>query len=125
MSAEHGIGVGDLLDEVVKQLPAFEDNSDPEVNNFALIGMPNVGKSSLTNEILGEESVIVSEIEGTTRDAIDTEFKRDGKKYSKIHYMSVSNGDRAKIRSKTFPGIANAMANQWSNYCEAINAKLS
>src|SRR5688572_25403805 len=74
LSAEHGTSVGDLLDKVFDALE-FEENPDeskPEEIKLAIIGRPNVGKSSLLNKILGEERVIVSPIAGTTRDAIDT-----------------------------------------------------
>ncbi|MFC5403833.1 ribosome biogenesis GTPase Der [Cohnella soli] len=82
LSGSHGTGIGDLLDAAVSQLPVKEDivyNDD--VIKVALIGRPNVGKSSLVNAILGEERVIVSNIAGTTRDAIDTPFEKDGQKY--------------------------------------------
>ncbi len=78
ISGTHGLGLGDLLDEVVSH---FRDDSDDDydesVIKFSLIGRPNVGKSSLVNKILGEQRVIVSKVEGTTRDAIDTEFTDD------------------------------------------------
>jgi GTP-binding protein len=82
ISGAHGTGIGDLLDAAVKKLPARDDEEyDEDVIKVALIGRPNVGKSSLVNAILGEERVIVSEIAGTTRDAIDTPFERDGQRY--------------------------------------------
>ncbi|MEO3945219.1 ribosome biogenesis GTPase Der [Gorillibacterium sp. CAU 1737] len=82
ISGAHGIGIGDMLEEAVKHFP--EDDEDPygeEVIRIALIGRPNVGKSSLVNAILGEDRVIVSPVAGTTRDAIDSPFERDGQKY--------------------------------------------
>jgi len=82
VSGEHGIGIGDLLDRIVKLLP--EDSGakyDADHICFSIIGRPNVGKSSIANAILGQNRVIVSEIEGTTRDAIDTIFVRDDKHY--------------------------------------------
>lgn len=94
VSAEHGNGIGDLLDEVFKVL-TFEDEVEEEIQKeikLAIIGRPNVGKSSLLNKILGEERVIVSPIAGTTRDAIDTELTVDGQKYLLI--------DTAGIRRK-------------------------
>ena len=81
VSGSHGIGIGDLLDEIIKQLDFTEDEFDDDEIRFSIIGRPNVGKSSLTNAILGEERVIVSDVAGTTRDAIDTVFEKDGQKY--------------------------------------------
>jgi GTPase len=79
VSAEHGLGVGDLLDEVVKNLPAVEDTGDEtEPIRVAIVGRPNVGKSSLLNAMLGDQRTIVSSIPGTTRDAIDTDLIFDG-----------------------------------------------
>ena len=81
VSGSHGIGIGDVLDEIIHRLPAVEETQEDDVIRFSIIGRPNVGKSSLTNAILGEERVIVSDIEGTTRDAVDTAFEKDGQKY--------------------------------------------
>lgn len=82
ISGAHGTGLGDLLDEIVRRFPEKSDDSyDDSVIRFSLIGRPNVGKSSLVNTILGRERVIVSDIPGTTRDAVDTVFERDGKTY--------------------------------------------
>lgn len=82
VSGSHGTGIGDLLDAITSNLPELEeDHYDEDVIRVALIGRPNVGKSSLVNAILGEERVIVSDIAGTTRDAIDTPFEKDGQKY--------------------------------------------
>jgi GTP-binding protein len=82
ISGSHGTGIGDLLDAVVERLPDKTDEEyEDDVIRVALIGRPNVGKSSLVNAILGEERVIVSDVAGTTRDAIDTPFERDGQRY--------------------------------------------
>lgn len=81
VSALHGIGVGDLLDKVVELLPEKKEKRYDDAVEFCIIGQPNVGKSSLTNAILGTERVIVSDIAGTSRDAIDSKFTRDGKNY--------------------------------------------
>ena len=81
VSAILGIGIGDMLDKVVSLLPVKKDKMYDDAIEFCIIGQPNVGKSSLTNAILGTERVIVSDIAGTTRDAIDTPFVRDGKNY--------------------------------------------
>ena len=81
VSGSHGIGIGDLLDQIINQLDLQDEETNEDEISFSIIGRPNVGKSSLTNAILGEERVIVSNIEGTTRDAIDTPFTREGKDY--------------------------------------------
>lgn len=82
ISGAHGLGLGDLLDEVVNNFPEQlpEDDEDDRIK-FCLIGRPNVGKSSIVNSLLGEDRVIVSNIAGTTRDAIDTEYTYDGDDY--------------------------------------------
>ncbi|SDW17418.1 GTP-binding protein [Marinococcus luteus] len=85
ISGSHGLGLGDLLDEVLERFPVEdEEEKDDDTIHMAVIGQPNVGKSSLVNAVLGEERVIVSDIPGTTRDAVDTEFEKDGQKYSII-----------------------------------------
>jgi len=82
ISASQGLGLGDMLDEVVALFPEGKSTeADEDVVKVAFIGKPNVGKSSLVNRLLGEERVIVSNVPGTTRDAIDTSFEVDGKKY--------------------------------------------
>lgn len=82
ISGAHSLGIGDMLDAVIQHFPnqAVEEYDDDTIR-IALIGRPNVGKSSLVNAILGEERVIVSDIPGTTRDAVDTPFEKDGQKY--------------------------------------------
>lgn len=74
ISGAHGTGLGDLLDKVVDNFPDVEAQKEDDAVRFSFIGRPNVGKSSLVNAMLGEERVIVSDISGTTRDAIDTRF---------------------------------------------------
>ncbi|MGM9958831.1 MAG: ribosome biogenesis GTPase Der [Erysipelotrichaceae bacterium] len=81
VSGSHGIGIGDLLDECTKQMPDKQKDSYEGMIKFAIIGRPNVGKSSLTNAFLKQDRVIVSNIEGTTRDAIDTVFVANDKTY--------------------------------------------
>lgn len=100
VSSTHGIGFGDLLDKIVEKLPKKESIEYAEDTiKLCLIGRPNVGKSSLTNAILGEERVIVSEIAGTTRDAIDTEFVKDGRNYVVIDTAGMRK--RGKIYEST------------------------
>ncbi|PDZ63734.1 ribosome biogenesis GTPase Der [Bacillus cereus] len=82
ISGTHGLGLGDLLDEAANHFPKIEEEAyDDETIRFSLIGRPNVGKSSLVNALLGQERVIVSNIAGTTRDAVDTPYSKDGQDY--------------------------------------------
>ncbi len=82
VSAEQGLGIGDLLDEIVKNFPDDIDTDyDDDIIKVSFIGKPNVGKSSLINKILGEDRVIVTDIPGTTRDAIDTYFNYKDERY--------------------------------------------
>ncbi len=93
ISAVHGMNTGDLLDMVISHFPKGEEEEyDPDIIRIAVIGRPNVGKSSLVNTLLGVDRVIVSNIPGTTRDAIDTPFEREGK-----HYVLI---DTAGMRRK-------------------------
>lgn len=92
VSSLHKMGVGDILDECVKFFPDSSEEAEDDSVKIAVIGKPNAGKSSLINKILGENRVIVSNIAGTTRDAIDTKYERDGVKYTLI--------DTAGIRRK-------------------------
>lgn len=80
ISAEQSLGLGDLLDEIVSYFDRVQEPEE-DATYIAIVGKPNVGKSSLANKILGQQRSIVSDIPGTTRDAIDTPFYRDGKKY--------------------------------------------
>ena len=92
VSAEHGYGVGDLLDALTATLPEETDIEDEPVIRVALVGRPNVGKSSLVNKLVGQERVVVSDEPGTTRDAVDTYCRRDHQNYCLI--------DTAGIRRK-------------------------
>lgn len=91
VSAEHGRGIGDALDQAVEFFPKGESAREDSLK-IAVVGKPNAGKSSLVNKILGAERTIVTPVAGTTRDAIDTRFERDGKAYTII--------DTAGIRRK-------------------------
>ncbi|MEA4922108.1 MAG: ribosome biogenesis GTPase Der [Eubacteriaceae bacterium] len=93
ISSANMLGIGDLLDLVLDLFPEGSGEDEEERINIAVIGKPNVGKSSLINEILGENRVIVSDIAGTTRDSIDTPFEKDGEKYMLV--------DTAGIRRKS------------------------
>lgn len=92
ISAEQGLGIGDMLDEVVADFSTMEDEDDEASTGIAVVGRPNVGKSSLVNALLGQERTIVSNVPGTTRDAIDSPFIWNEKEYNLI--------DTAGIRRK-------------------------
>jgi GTP-binding protein len=109
VSAEHGRGVGDLLDLVVAQLPEpAEEPVDDDRIRVAVIGRPNVGKSSLVNSILGRERVIVSDQPGTTRDAIDTEFVRGETRFTIIDTAGVRRKGRVET-SVEYYGVVRAL----------------
>ena len=124
ISGSHGLGLGDLLDEVAKNFPKDDEEEYPDnVIKFSLIGRPNVGKSSLVNSFLGEERVIVSEVAGTTRDAIDTQYeyndqpyviidtagmRKKGKVYETTEKYSVLRALRAIERSDVVLVVLNA-----------------
>lgn len=85
ISASHGLNVGDLLDKVVSYFKDIDtEEYEPDIIKMSVVGRPNVGKSSLVNVILGQERVIVSNVAGTTRDAIDTPFERENQRYTLI-----------------------------------------
>lgn len=84
ISCTHGIGIGDLLDSVIEKLPQKAIVEKDDTIRFSLIGRPNVGKSSLTNAILNDNRVIVSEVAGTTRDAVDIAFTKDKRNYEVV-----------------------------------------
>ncbi|MCI5886139.1 MAG: ribosome biogenesis GTPase Der [Clostridiales bacterium] len=92
ISAANMLNFGDLLDEIVNSFPKEKYEEEEDAISIAVIGKPNVGKSSLINELIGEKRVIVSPIAGTTRDSIDTPFEKDGQRYMLI--------DTAGIRRK-------------------------
>lgn len=100
ISGTHGLGLGDLLDEVVSQFPEeIEDEKAEDTIYFSVIGRPNVGKSSLVNAILNEERVIVSDVEGTTRDAVDTFIRKDDQDFVIIDTAGIRK--RGKVYEST------------------------
>lgn len=98
ISSAQGLGLGDLLDEVIKNFPV-SDEQPGEAFKIAVVGKPNVGKSSLVNAIIGEARTIVSDVAGTTRDAIDVPFTRDGKDYILIDTAGIRK--KARIEDKS------------------------
>lgn len=99
ISGVHGLGLGDLLDKVVEKFPKTDEKAPNDDIRFSIIGRPNVGKSSLVNAILGEDRVIVSDIAGTTRDAIDTRFESDGIKFTMVDTAGIRK--RGKVYENT------------------------
>jgi GTP-binding protein len=103
VSAEHGYGMNQLMDEVMKALPSLtEEKWDQDVIKVAVVGRPNVGKSSLINRLLGYRRVLVDEAPGTTRDAIDTLLEKDGKRYVLIDTAGIRRKSRISLRLEKF-----------------------
>ena len=106
VSAEHGLGVGELLDEVTRLLPETPEPSDVEDRiRIAVIGKPNVGKSSLINRILGYERTIVNPVPGTTRDAIDTPFTFAGRPYLLVDTAGIRRKSRVSLTLEKYSVI--------------------
>lgn len=118
VSSIHGLGIGDLLDAVFEYFPenADEENDD-DIIDVAVIGRPNVGKSSLINCILGEERVIVSDIPGTTRDAIDTLVERNGKKFNFIDTAGIRRKSKIDENIERYSVIRSWMAVDRADVC--------
>ena len=118
VSAVHGHGTGDLLDECIKYFPPETDEEDDsDVVQVAIIGKPNVGKSSLTNRILGEERVIVSNVAGTTRDAIDSYFENQYGKYNFIDTAGMRKKSKVDDNIEKYSVLRATMAIERSDVC--------
>lgn len=118
ISAANAIGIGDLLDEIYYKLPPKDENEgENERIKVAIIGKPNVGKSSLTNKILGEERSIVSNIAGTTRDAIDSEFENKFGKYTFIDTAGVRKKAKVNESIEKFSVMRTLFAIERSDVC--------
>ena len=118
VSAVHGHGTGDLLDACLQYFPAEEDDDTPDdVVKVAVIGKPNVGKSSLINRILGEERVIVSNMAGTTRDAVDSYFENEQGKYLFIDTAGMRKKSKVDDRIEKFSVLRATMAIERSDVC--------
>ncbi len=118
LSSTNAIGIGDILDAVYEKFPEnMEDNSNDEQIKVALIGKPNVGKSSLINKILGEERVIVSDIAGTTRDAIDSYFENEFGKYTFIDTAGIRRKSKVNESIEKFSVMRTLLAIERSDIC--------
>lgn len=118
VSSVHGHGTGDLLDEVIKYFPESEDEEeDDEIINVAVIGKPNVGKSSLVNKICGEERAIVSNIAGTTRDTTDTYIENEYGKFNFIDTAGIRRKSKINDAIEKFSIIRARMAVERANVC--------
>lgn len=118
VSAVHGHGTGDLLDEVVKYFPPSQDEEqDDEYIRVAVIGKPNVGKSSLVNAISGEERAIVSDIAGTTRDATDTYIENDNGKFIFVDTAGIRRKSRVDEAIEKYSVIRARMAVERASVC--------
>ena len=118
VSSVHGHGTGDLLDEVIQFFPEFEETEeDEEIINVAIIGKPNVGKSSLVNRISGENRAIVSDIAGTTRDTTDTYIENNYGKFNFIDTAGIRRKSRVNDAIEKFSIIRARMAVERANVC--------
>ena len=118
ISAANAIGIGDLLDAIYDKLPEKEDNNEEDKKiKVALIGKPNVGKSSLLNRILGEDRSIVSDIAGTTRDAIDSEFENEFGKYVFIDTAGVRKKAKVNESIEKFSVMRTLLAIERADVC--------
>ncbi len=117
-SAVHGHGTGDLLDECLKYFPpAEEDEEEEDLIKVAIIGKPNVGKSSLVNHILGEKRVIVSDLAGTTRDAVDTVYENELGRYMFIDTAGIRRKSKVDERVEKFSVMRAQLAIERADVC--------
>ncbi len=118
ISATNALGIGDVLDKIYENFPKTMDEEDDESQiKVAIIGKPNVGKSSLVNKILGENRSIVSDIAGTTRDAIDTQFENDKGKYTLIDTAGIRRKSKVKESIEKFSIMRTMLAIERSDVC--------
>ncbi len=117
-SAVHGHGTGDLLDECLKYFPPVEEEEeDEDLIKVAIIGKPNVGKSSLVNHILGEKRVIVSDVAGTTRDAVDTVYENELGRYMFIDTAGIRRKSKVDERVEKFSVMRAQLAIERADVC--------
>ncbi len=121
ISAEQGLGLGDLLDEIVKNFPEEKDTEyDEDIIKVSLIGKPNVGKSSLINSILGEERVIVTNIPGTTRDAVDSYVDYEDERYIFIDTAGLRKKNKIYEDVERYSVVRTLAAVDRSNICVLV-----
>ena len=125
VSGEHNIGIGVLLDEITSLLKPIDDiQYDDNIIKFSIIGRPNVGKSSLVNALLNEEKAIVSDIAGTTRDAVDTPFRYEGKDFVAIDTAGIRKSGKIYENIEKYSVIRSMKAIERSDVCVlVINAE--
>ena len=118
VSSVHGSGTGDLLDEVLKNLPAdISADEDDDSIKVAVIGKPNAGKSSIINKIMGQDRLIVSDIAGTTRDAVDTQVVINGKKYTFIDTAGIRRQSKINDKIEKYSVLRAHMAVERADVC--------
>ena len=117
VSAANALGIGDVLDAIYEKLPQKNDDEEDERIKVAVIGKPNVGKSSLINKILGENRTIVSNIAGTTRDAIDTEYENSHGKYVLIDTAGIRRKRKVTESSEKFSIMRTLLAIERADVC--------
>ena len=118
VSSTNALGIGDVLDAIYENLPPQEENEhDEDIINVAVIGKPNVGKSSLVNKILGENRVIVSDVAGTTRDAIDSYFENQTGKYNFIDTAGIRRKSKINESIEKFSIMRSLLAVERADVC--------
>ena len=117
ISSTNALGIGDVLEAVCKKLPESAEENDEEITKVAIIGKPNVGKSSLINRILGENRVIVSNIAGTTRDAIDTYHENEYGKYTLIDTAGIRRHSKIKENIERYSIMRTLLAIERADVC--------
>jgi len=121
VSAGQGLGLGDMLDTIVSHFPQKDpDENEEEYIKVAIVGKPNVGKSSLVNKILGQDRLIVSDVAGTTRDAIDTHYEKDGQKYILIDTAGMRRKSKIKENIERYSIVRAVTAIERCDVCVLV-----
>ena len=117
ISSINGSGTGDLLDELVKSLPEKEQKEEENLPRFAVVGRPNAGKSSFINALIGEDRYIVTDIAGTTRDAIDTRYNRFGFEFNLVDTAGIRRKSKVKEDLEFYSVMRSIRAIEHSDVC--------